>query len=44
MAEARAHLAQRLGHLQPEPARTARDQRHAPVEVEQLLDVHVVGS
>jgi len=29
---ARAHLAQRFGHLQTDPARAAGDQRHPPFE------------
>jgi 7-cyano-7-deazaguanine synthase in queuosine biosynthesis len=35
-----AHLAQRLGDLQPEPARAPGDERGAPAKLEQLSHVH----
>jgi hypothetical protein len=38
---ARAHLPERLGHLQPEAERPAGDERGPPREVEQGPDAHL---
>jgi len=41
--EARAHLAQRFGHLQAEPARPAGNERDLSAEIEKVADAHLAS-